>query len=99
MNKSSKSVATAALASVITLGLASISSDVLAEKKGNNMEKCAGIAKAGMNDCGANGHSCAGQSTTDSDPKEWVFVPKGTCAKIVGGMIVKMEEKDAKGKS
>jgi uncharacterized membrane protein len=83
MNKSSKSVATAALAGVMTLGLASMSDNVLAGKEG--MEKCAGIVKAGMNDCGANGHSCAGQASTDNDPNEWVYVPKGTCEKIVGG--------------
>ena len=91
MNKSTKSVATAALAGVMTLGLASMSGDVLAGKKG--MEKCAGIVKAGMNDCGANGHSCAGQAATDNDPNEWVYVPKGTCEKIVGGTVLKKEKK------
>jgi uncharacterized membrane protein len=52
-------------------------------------EKCAGIAKAGMNDCGAldKSHSCAGQAPTDSDPNEWVYVPEGTCTKIVGGKV------------
>ncbi len=91
MNKSTKSVATAALAGVMTLGLASMSGDVLAGKKG--MEKCAGIVKAGMNDCGANGHSCAGQAAKDNDPNEWVYVPKGTCEKIVGGTVLKKEKK------
>ena len=86
MNKSTKSIATAALAGVMTVGLASMSGDVLADKKG--MEKCAGIVKAGMNDCGAKGHSCAGQAAKDSDPNEWVYVPKGTCDKIVGGTVV-----------
>lgn len=48
-------------------------------------EKCYGVAKAGKNDCAANGHSCAGQSKTDAGGKEWVKLPKGTCEKIVGG--------------
>lgn len=48
-------------------------------------EKCYGVAKAGKNDCAANGHSCAGQSKTDAGGKEWVQLPKGTCEKIVGG--------------
>ena len=87
MNKSTKSIATAALAGVMTVGLASMSGDVLAGKK-EGMEKCAGIVKAGMNDCGAKGHSCAGQATKDGDPNEWVYVPKGTCDKIVGGTVV-----------
>ena len=59
----------------------------LAAKPG--FEKCAGIAKAGMNDCGSNGHACAGQSTRDRDPNDWIYVPKGTCKKIAGGHVVK----------
>lgn len=53
-----------------------------------DMEKCAGIVKAGKNDCGANGHSCAGQAKKDNDPNEWIAVPKGTCEKIAGGRVV-----------
>lgn len=54
-----------------------------------NWEKCAGIAKAGQNDCGAldGSHSCAGQAEADGDANEWVYVPEGTCTKIVGGKV------------
>ncbi|HPE61999.1 MAG TPA: DUF2282 domain-containing protein [Thiolinea sp.] len=48
------------------------------------MEKCAGIVRAGMNDCGANGHACAGMAREDNDPDEWITLPKGTCGKIAG---------------
>jgi uncharacterized membrane protein len=51
------------------------------------MEKCAGIAKSGKNDCGTSKHSCAGQAKSDGG-EEWVYVPKGTCEKIVGGTVV-----------
>ncbi len=60
-------------------------------------EKCAGIAKKGMNDCGANGHACAGKAAKDGDPNEWITVPEGTCEKIVGGKIFKPKT-DAKPK-
>jgi len=50
-------------------------------------EKCMGIARAGMNDCGTSLHSCAGQATVDNDPEEWVYVPTGTCEKLVGGKV------------
>lgn len=52
-------------------------------------EKCAGIAKQGMNDCGSldGKHACAGQAARDGDPQEWVYVPAGTCTKIVGGRV------------
>ena len=53
-------------------------------------EKCYGVAKAGKNDCAANGHSCAGQAKKDRDAKEWVHLPKGACDKIVGGSVAAM---------
>lgn len=50
-------------------------------------EKCLGVAKAGLNDCGTSTHSCAGQAEVDNHPEEWVYLPAGTCEKIVGGSI------------
>jgi len=52
-------------------------------------EKCAGVAKAGMNDCGAldGSHGCAGQAKADNLDTEWVYVPDGTCEKITGGKV------------
>lgn len=51
-----------------------------------NWEKCAGVAKAGMNDCGAldGTHQCAGMATEDNSEHEWVYMPEGTCTKIGG---------------
>lgn len=48
-------------------------------------EKCYGVNVAGKNDCGARGHSCAGESQTTRDPNSWIYVPVGTCTKIEGG--------------
>src|SRR5262245_37166533 len=76
-----KSFATAAVAAVISAG---VSVNAVAAKA-PPMEKCYGIVKAGKNDCGASGgNACAGQSKVNSDPHAWIFVPKGTCDKIVG---------------
>ncbi len=58
----------------------------------SKMEKCAGIAKTGKNDCGTSKHSCAGQSVADGG-EEWVYVPKGACEKIVGGQVKSAEKK------
>ena len=74
-----------AIAGLIALGLATGGANVLAAKGDN--EKCAGIAKAGKNDCGTSKHSCAGQGKMDGDADEWVYVPKGACEKIVGGKL------------
>ena len=58
---------------------------VLAKDK---MEKCYGIAIAGKNDCAAGpGTSCAGTSTKDGQGNAWMYVPKGTCEKVVGGSL------------
>jgi uncharacterized membrane protein len=50
-------------------------------------EKCYGIAKAGKNDCAANGHACQGQAKAESNAREWIYVPTGTCERIVGGSL------------
>ncbi len=75
-----------AIAGLVALGLAAGGTSALAAKGDN--EKCAGIAKSGKNDCGTSKHSCAGQAKMDGDADEWVYVPKGTCEKIVGGKLV-----------
>ena len=57
-------------------------------KKGTKIEKCAGVAKKGGNDCGANGHACGGMAKADNDPKEWIWVPAGVCERLVGGKVI-----------
>lgn len=51
------------------------------------MEKCYGIVKAGMNDCQTSKHGCAGSATEDRQLDAYIFLPKGTCNKIVGGNL------------
>jgi uncharacterized membrane protein len=58
------------------------------DSKAAATEKCYGISKAGKNDCAGAAHSCQGQSKgKDGDAREWVKLPKGTCERIVGGML------------
>ncbi|MFV1873130.1 MAG: DUF2282 domain-containing protein [Oleiphilus sp.] len=79
-------------ASVLTLGIVSAQAHAVPDQP-KNWEKCAGIAKKGMNDCGAldGKHGCAGQATLDNDDTEWVYVPEGTCEKITGGVVAKIK--------
>ena len=76
---------TTLIACALALGLAGAA---MAQDKGGAMkgetEKCYGVAKAGQNDCAANGHSCAGQSKVDNSPSEWKFVPAGQCETMGG---------------
>jgi len=78
-------VKTTAIAATVSSLLALGASAQTADKP--EMEKCYGVAKAGKNDCGANGHSCAAQAKVDRDPNEWLLVPKGTCERLSGGSL------------
>ena len=51
-------------------------------------EKCYGVAKAEKNDCSAKdgSNACAGHSKKDRDDNTWVYVPKGLCDKLAGGV-------------
>jgi len=74
-----------ALASLVALGIAGISQAGFAAS--GDTEKCAGIVKAGKNDCGTSKHACAGQAQGDNDAESWIQVPKGTCTRITGGHV------------
>lgn len=50
-------------------------------------EKCAGVIKAGKNDCGTSHSSCHGSIAMDGDKEAWVELPKGTCEKIIGAYV------------
>jgi uncharacterized membrane protein len=50
-------------------------------------EKCYGITKAGKNDCQTANSSCAGTSKRDAQKDAWVYVPKGTCDRLVNGSM------------
>lgn len=92
--KKQNTVIHSTIAGILALGTTMVSTTASAvPDQPKFWEKCAGIAKKGMNDCGAlNGkHGCAGQATKNSDPQEWVYTPKGSCAKIVGGKVAKIK--------
>lgn len=82
---SSKTTVSTAAATILAAALIASPASAHAGKEG--YEKCQGIVKAGLNDCGANGHACAGYAKVDNDPNEWIYVPEGTCDKIVGGSV------------
>lgn len=83
---SNKVIIAKAISAILALG---VSGSVIAEEKMGEplpgMEKCYGIAKAGMNDCAAGKYKCAGESRIDGDKEAWLNVPTGLCNRIVGG--------------
>ncbi len=86
-------IAYTALAGVLALGLNTAANDANAAAP-EGMEKCAGIVKAGMNDCGTSKHGCAGLAKTDNSAEDWIYIPEGTCDKIVGGTVLPPSEDD-----
>jgi len=85
MNRSKKTLQLA-LGGVVAAGLVGASSVATAAKPTwEGHEKCYGVAKKGQNDCGTSQHKCSNMATTDNDPEEWIYLPKGTCEKIAGG--------------
>jgi uncharacterized membrane protein len=84
MNASDR-ILRAAVAGLVALGVSAASQQALAAKGDN--EKCAGIVKAGKNDCGTSKNACSGQVKVDNNPEAWIYVPKGLCEKIAGGRL------------
>jgi uncharacterized membrane protein len=82
-----------ALASVLAAGaLDGCAAQVAASKraaaqKAGSAEQCFGVARAGKNDCRTHAHVCAGWSRRDRDPGAFIYVPAGTCERIVGGSL------------
>ena len=72
-----------ALTGAVVLGCA-----IAAPAMAADTEKCAGVVKAGKNDCATSTNGCAGQVKADGQKDAWIVVPKGTCEKIVGGTVV-----------
>jgi uncharacterized membrane protein len=82
MKASTLALATA-LAGVVSVTVVQAQSGP-AEKPGYKFEKCYGVVKAGKNDCQTATGSCAGSAKRDAQSDAWVYVPAGTCDKIVG---------------
>jgi len=79
-----------AISSVLALSGAALTSTAVAAQEG--MEQCAGVVKAGKNDCATSTNACHGHVTSDANSEAWIYVPKGTCDRIVGGRIVSVKE-------
>jgi uncharacterized membrane protein len=77
----------AASALVAALAVPSVASADPVAAPSFKAEKCFGVVKAGKNDCQTANSSCAGTSRRDNQADAWIYVPAGTCERIVGGSI------------
>ncbi|MFO1436349.1 MAG: DUF2282 domain-containing protein [Gammaproteobacteria bacterium] len=86
-----REIITSALASLFALSM--VSTTAVAAADHSNDEKCAGAVKAGKNDCATPHNACHTQVKVDGNPEAWIYVPKGTCDKILGAHVTTVNVK------
>lgn len=89
--KNTHTLITSAMTGLFALTATTLAAPALADAK--KMEKCYGIVKAGKNDCQTNTTACAGSATKDKQGDAWLYLPKGSCEKIVGASLTNTTKK------
>jgi uncharacterized membrane protein len=87
---SKQAIVRLAITSAIALSGAAFATSAVAADDNSDKEQCAGIIKAGKNDCATATNACHGHVEVDASPMAWIYVPKGTCERLVGGRVVKV---------
>lgn len=77
------------ISSALSLLLLTTTSPSYAKDK---KEKCAGVVKAGLNDCASEEHICAGMNSDDGNETDWLWLPTGTCKKIAGAHLINIKK-------
>ncbi len=90
--KTQQTLLRAAVTGLISIGAAAFATSAFADGPHGNQEQCAGVIKAAKNDCATATNACHGHVNTDGDPMAWIYLPKGTCERIVGARIVKVTD-------
>jgi len=75
-----------AITTALALGTLAYVNNAFAAHEGE--EQCAGVVKAGKNDCATSHNQCHGHVSTDSDAEAWIYLPQGTCARISNAHVV-----------
>ncbi len=95
--KNSKSLIQTAITGLLAFGVASLATTAYADEDHSGDEQCAGVIKAGKNDCATSMNDCHGHVEKDNNRMAWIYVPKGTCEKISGAHLVSVKEPPKKG--
>jgi uncharacterized membrane protein len=83
----SNALRASAVGSALSLALVALAQAAPAPVPSFKSEKCYGVAKAGKNDCQTSNSSCAGTSRRDNQGDAWIYLPAGTCERLVGGSL------------
>ncbi len=94
--KNSNAMARAAITGLLAIGAGSLASLAYADEDHSGDEQCAGVIKAGKNDCATSMNDCHGHAQKDGTSMAWIYVPKGTCDRIAGAHTVSVKVPPAK---
>lgn len=89
MKKFNAAMLTSAITGALALGLTATAAQAGDKVQ---MEKCYGISKTGKNDCQTASSACAGTAKKDGQKDAWIYIPKGTCEKIIGGQLAAVKK-------
>jgi len=70
------------------LAVAGAATTSIAAAADGDTEQCAGIIKAGKNDCATTSNACHGHVEKDGTTEAWIYLPKGTCDRLSGARVV-----------
>lgn len=84
MNKNLGMIMNMAIGGIIATGVLTSGNAVAAKEMA---EKCYGVVKTGKNDCQTSNTACQGSAKKDSQGDAWIYLPKGTCEKLVGASL------------
>ena len=84
----------AAITTALALGSTTMTVNALAAD--DDKEQCAGVIKAGKNDCATTTNACHSHVTVNNSPEAWIYLPKGTCERIAGAHIVMVKDPSPK---
>ena len=73
------------------LAVAGAATTSIAAAADGDMEQCAGIIKAGKNDCATTSNACHGHVEKDGTTEAWIYLPKGTCDRLSGARVVSVK--------
>lgn len=103
MNNNKKAILNAAISGLLLAGLtgSAFAVKTVEEQEATKKKetaagkvKCVGRVVGGLNDCPTSQHACAGMGFQDDDPEEFIWLPRGTCERIVGMHILKPAKKE-----
>lgn len=80
-------IVASAMAAALALPYTSLAQGGPAPTPKFEAEKCYGVSKTGKNDCQTANSSCAGTSKRDGQRDAWLYVPKGSCERLVNGSL------------